>query len=200
MLDTLKTSIVDQYEAALSMLKACVEKSPATVWNGPVATYKFWQVVFHTLFFTDLYLGPDEESFRRQPFHLQHAPFFVDYNADHEPFEGRAPRQELYDRASLLTYLEFCRRKASEVMGGETEDTLTGPSGFSYRKFSRAELHLYNIRHIQHHTAQLSLRLRLDTNEGVEWVGSGWREAAVATQRNRTGHEGDEGSDGINRG
>lgn len=144
------------------------------------------------MFFTDLYLGLDEESFRRQPFHLHHAPFFADYDANCEPFEDRAPRQ-LYDKASLLVYLEFCRRKVSEVMAGETEDTLTGPSGFSYRKFSRAELHVYNIRHIQHHTAQLSLRLRLDTNEGVDWVGSGWREAAVATQRHWTGYDRDEG-------
>jgi hypothetical protein len=42
---------------------------------------------------------------------------------------------------------------------------------------SRAELHIYNIRHIQHHAGQLSLRLRLETGEGVDWVGSGWREA-----------------------
>ncbi len=183
MLDTFKTLIVDQYEAALSMLSACVTRCPDSVWNSRVASYTFCQVVFHALFFTDLYLGPDEESFRRQPFHLHHAPFFADYDADYEPFEDREPR--LYGQSSLLTYLEFCRRKVAEVMARETEDTLTGPSGFSYRKFSRAELHVYNIRHIQHHSAQLSLRLRLDTSEGIDWVGSGWRAAAVTTNQPR---------------
>jgi hypothetical protein len=179
MLDTFKTSIVDQYEAALSMLKACVDRCPDTVWNGSVANYRFWQVVFHTLFFTDLYLGPDKESLRRQPFHLHHAPFFADYDADYEPFEDPAPRR-LYDKASLLIYLEFCRRKVTEAISAETVETLSAPDGFGNPAFSRAELHLYNIRHIQHHAAQLSLRLRLDANEGILWVGSGWREAAFA--------------------
>jgi hypothetical protein len=54
--------------------------------------------------------------------------------------------------------------RAPEIFGGD---------------FSRAELHVYNIRHIHHHAAQLSLRLRLDTGRGVDWVGSGWREAAL---------------------
>jgi len=39
---------------------------------------------------------------------------------------------------------------------------LAGQSGFHRRKCSGAELHVYNIRHVQHHAAQLSLRLRLD--------------------------------------
>jgi hypothetical protein len=42
---------------------------------------------------------------------------------------------------------------------------------------SRAELYVYNLRHIQHHAAQLSLRLRLDHGVNIAWVGSGWREA-----------------------
>ena len=43
----------------------------------------------------------------------------------------------------------------------------------SRRYFTRAELHLYNIRHIQHHAAQLILRLRLDTDVDIPWVGRG---------------------------
>ncbi|HET6946711.1 MAG TPA: DinB family protein [bacterium] len=178
MLGTVKTLLVNQYEAALSMLKACVAGCPDTAWNAPVANYRFSQVVFHTLYFTDLYLGPDDEaSFRGQPFHLHLAPLFADLPARLEPFEDPAPRS--YDRAPLLRYLEFCRRKVIEVMATETEETLSAPEGFG-GDFSRAELHVYNIRHIHHHAAQLGLRLRLDTGEGIEWVGSGWREAAFA--------------------
>lgn len=172
MVDAFKTLVTNQYEAALSMLKACVDRCPDTVWNSRGANYKFCQLVFHTLIFTDLYLGPDVESFRRQPFHLRNERFFGDY----EEFEDRAPVR-LYDKASILAYLEHCRSKVSEVMEGETADTLSARAG-TRRSLSRAELHIYNIRHIQHHAGQLSLRLRLDTGEGVDWVGSGWREAA----------------------
>jgi hypothetical protein len=181
MLDTFKPLLTHQYEAALSMLKACVDRCPDIVWDERVASYTFSQVVFHTLYFTDLYLGPDDEaSFRRQPSHLHLAPLFADLPANLEPFEDPTPRS--YDKAPLLTYLEFCRRKVIEVMATETEETLTATEGFG-GDFSRAELHVYNIRHIQHHAAQLSLRLRLDTNDGVEWVGSGWREAAATPAR-----------------
>lgn len=178
MLDTVKTLILSQYEAALSMLKACVDGCPDTAWNEQVANHRFSQVVFHVLYFTDLYLGFDDEaSFRRQPFHIRLAPLFADLPANVEPFEDPTPRS--YDRGLLLTYLEFCRRKVNEIVPKETEETLSAPDGFG-RDFSRAELHIYNIRHINHHAAQLSLRLRLDTGEGIEWVGSGWREAAHA--------------------
>jgi len=34
------------------------------------------------------------------------------------------------------------------------------------------ELHIYNIRHLQHHTGQLMDRLRTAGNIGVAWVGS----------------------------
>lgn len=172
MLDTFKKLIANQLEAGLCMLNACIDACPDAVWTSRVANYKFCQVAFHTLFYADLYLGQDEASFRRQPFHLNHEHFFGDY----EEFEDRAPVRP-YTRAPVKTYLEHCRTKASAVIAAETADTLSKRSGFTRREFSRAELHVYNIRHVQHHTAQLSLRLRLDAKEGIPWVGSGWREA-----------------------
>jgi hypothetical protein len=48
--------------------------------------------------------------------------------------------------------------------------------GFARRTFSRAELYAYNTRHIQHHAAQLSLRLRIDAGVDIPWIGLGWRE------------------------
>ena len=56
----------------------------------------------------------------------------------------------------------------------ETADTLNARCGFERLPFSRAELHISNIRHIQHHAAQLSLRLRLDSNTDIPWVKTGW--------------------------
>ena len=42
----------------------------------------------------------------------------------------------------------------------ETEESLAGPSGFHWYKNTRGEMHLINIRHIPHHTGQLSAFLR----------------------------------------
>jgi len=141
-----------------------------------VARYPFCQVAFHTLFFTDYYLEPEAESLRRQPFHVAHPDFFGDYEQLHD----REP-VSLYEKAQIELYLDFCRDKAAATIAAETAEELGAPTRFAHKRFSRAELHVYNIRHIQHHAAQLILRLRLDTNVDIPWIGTGWREPATPT-------------------
>jgi uncharacterized damage-inducible protein DinB len=67
-----------------------------------------------------------------------------------------------------------------ETIAAETLQSLQAPSGFEWIKFSRGELHLYNIRHLQHHAGQLSACLRrlnpsLRDRNSLPWIGSGWR-------------------------
>ncbi|MBA4020223.1 MAG: hypothetical protein C0483_23935 [Pirellula sp.] len=171
MLEELRRLIAHQYEAAFCVLAHCAARCPDALWNAPVAKYPFNQVLFHTLFFADLYLGVDEESLSRQPFHLENQELFADYEqlADREPLA-------LYTREQIALYLDFCRRKAATTLDEETEPSLCAPALHPGRNFSRAELHVYNIRHIQHHGAQLTLRLRLDSDVDIRWIGSGWRE------------------------
>ena len=170
MLDTFRILIANQYEAAFCTLQTCMDMCPDSAWNTRVCSYPFCQVSFHTVFFADYYLEPDEESFREQPFHRENKDFFADY----EQLEDREPIS-VYERAPINAYLQHCREKASRVIAAETADTLIAPTGFQRREFSRAELYVYNIRHIQHHSAQMSLRLRIDAAMNVPWVGSGWQ-------------------------
>ena len=172
MLETFKQLIGKQYEASLCALHECIDRCPDAAWDAPVANLAFCQAAFHVLFFTDLYLGPNVESLREQPFHRANSDAFRDY----EELEPRR-QQLLYDRAFLKHYLQHCRHKAAEVVAAETLEMLQLPAGFDWLKFPRAELHVYNIRHIQHHAAQLMLRLRIDFAQDFRWVGSGWREA-----------------------
>jgi hypothetical protein len=173
MLDTLKTLLAHQFEASLSALNLAVARCPDAVWNERVATWLFCQAAFHVVLFADLYLQPteDEEAFKRQPFHVGHAADFRDY----EELQDR-PLSLLYARPFVLEYLGHVRAKAQETIGRETAEALAGPSGFGYRKCSRAELHVYNIRHVQHHAAQLGLRLRLDADVDVPWVSHAWKD------------------------
>jgi hypothetical protein len=174
MLDTLKELLTHQYEASLSALNLPIARCPAALWNQPVANWKFCQAAFHVIFFADVYLQPsdDADALKRQPFHLQHAADFRDY----EEMEDR-PQVLLYEKSFVQNYLRHVRNKASETIARESADILAGPSGFHRRKGSRAELHVYNIRHIQHHAAQLSLRLRQASEIDIPWVGHEWREA-----------------------
>jgi hypothetical protein len=172
MLIVLRDLISHQFEAALCTLDQCIGRRPDSAWNAPVGNLKFCQVAFHTLFYTDFYLGSTEESFRDQPYHREHAHVFRDYE-ELEPREQRL----LYDKASIVDYLAFCRRKLARALAAETVETLMAPCGFPRRQgMTRAELYVYNLRHVQHHAAQLSLRLRLDFREEIPWIASGWRD------------------------
>ena len=166
MLDNLKSLLANQYEAAFVMLGAGIESCPEPNWHASVANLKFCQAAFHTLYFADLYLGENLKAQREQAFHREYASTFADY----EELKQRH-QQATYDKPFIVAYLQHCRGKARDVVETETEKSLSRRS--SFKGLSRAELHVYNIRHIQHHAAQLSLRLRLDTGDGVAWVKSG---------------------------
>jgi hypothetical protein len=174
MIETVKRLIASQYEASLCTLAHCIAKCPEGLWNVRVAKYPFCQVAFHTLFFADYYLGPDADSLRQQPFHLANPDLFGDY----EQLQEREP-ESLYEMRQIEGYLAFVRGKAAATIAAETETDLCAAARFARRNCSRAELHVYNIRHIQHHAAQLILRLRLDTGVDIPWIGAGWRDPAT---------------------
>ncbi len=168
---TLKPILLAQFEAALAMLRQCLERCPPEHWDGLIAKYPFWMVAYHTLCFDDCYLAPSDAAWVPSTgpggFHPA----------------GRAELEEEYpsrrfERDELLRYADFVRDRLRRVLGegteGETAGSLAGPSGFPWLPFTRAELHLYNLRHIQHHTGQLTAFLR---RVGVEtgWVKSGWK-------------------------
>jgi hypothetical protein len=136
-----------------------------------VVNLKFCQAVFHTLFFTDYYLGETGEDFRKEPFHRENADVFRDY----EELEPRA-QVHLYERAWIKKYLQYCLKRGREIVAAETAESLAAPTKFPRKNFSRAELYVYNIRHLQHHAAQLSMRLRLNSQTDVPWFRSGWQE------------------------
>jgi hypothetical protein len=174
MVEVVKRLIVSQFEASLCTLDHCITSCPEKLWQAPVAKYPFSQVAFHTLFFADYYLESHPDSLRQQPFHLANPTLFGDY----EQLEDREP-VSLYDKPQIETYLDFVRKKAVATIAAETEADLCAPTRFPRRNFSRAELHVYNMRHIQHHAAQLILRLRLDTDTNMPWIGAGWRDPAA---------------------
>lgn len=171
MLETWRELITGQYAAALCMLDSCIDRCPESAWDEPVGNLKFCQAAFHVLFFTDFYLEETAATIRDQDFHRQNADFFGDY----EELEW-VEQKQVYDRSLIKAYLQHCRSKSARVVAEETEQTLIARCGFERREFSRAELHVCSIRHLQHHTAQLNLRLRILTGDGVPWVGSGWHD------------------------
>jgi uncharacterized damage-inducible protein DinB len=116
-------------------------------------------VAYHTLFFLDLYLGDSVEGFAPP------APFTLD------EFDRNAqPPERPYTKAQLLDYLEHGRRKCKETIAALTDEKARQRCGFSWVEGSVAELLLYNMRHVQHHAAQLNLILRQRIDSAPRWV------------------------------
>lgn len=154
-----------QFFAALKTLRSCVERCPASQWHESHGDHPFSQVVFHTIFYADYYLGKDVWPFKNQPFHAAHRDEFATY----EELEDVLPVQQ-HGQHFCLEYLDHVEQKMRRVLANEDMAILAGESGISFRNMGRAELHLYNIRHIQHHAAQLGLRLQLLDGVELTWV------------------------------
>jgi len=96
----------------------------------------------------------DTLPLKEQDFHRENQAIFKDY----EKLEYKQAT-ETYEKSFCLAYYHHCFCKVQDAMEAETESTLDAPSGISFKKFSPAELLVVNIRHIQHHAAQLGLRV-----------------------------------------
>src|SRR6266480_3315026 len=136
MVEFLRQVLQSQFEAALSMLKDCVAECGEKYWEGKIANATFRQIAYHTLFFTDLYLSASKEDFQLRDLHK--------VGGD----ERGTTLSTGLSKDETLEYVKICRQKVIDSLAAETAQSLQGPSGF--RKCSRIELHIYNIRHIQH--------------------------------------------------
>jgi hypothetical protein len=163
MIDLVKKALAAQYEATLWMYGDCLDKCTPELWDAKVARWPFWNVAYHTLCFADLYMSPREEAWVPREIHPKGM----------EELREEYPSRK-FERVELLEYLGYCRAKALDSVGTETAETLAGPSGFAWYKVNRLEMHFVNIRHIQHHTGQLSALLRRSAIE-PKWCGSGWK-------------------------
>ena len=145
-----------QYHAALAMLREAVVRCPAGEWLSTAHKNAFWQLAYHTLFFTHLYLQRDEAAFRK----------WVHHQGDDDGIGG-----DPYTQAQVLEYWSFCDRIVDDSV--DALDLDSAESGFSWYRMSKLEHQFVNIRHIQHHAAQLADRLRSVADIGIRWVGSG---------------------------
>ena len=154
-----RTVMWQQFGAAIDMLENALVACPEQLWDDRAQRPEFWHVVYHTLFFLDLYLSGSVEGFAPPP------PFTLD---EMDP-AGIMPERP-YTKDELQTYLAHGRRKCRAVIEKLTDEQARRPSVFSWGEMSFAELLLDNMRHVQHHAAQLNLILRQKTDSAPRWV------------------------------
>jgi len=154
-----RPTIISQYHAALEMLKQSILACPETLWHRPDDRTPFWQIAYHALFFTHVYVQESEQAFSLWPAHREEYRF---------ESEARTPLAEPATKAIVLEYLAFCQHQVVEKVSAMVLDAA---SGFDWLPFTKFELQLYSIRHIQQHVGELMERLGTRASE-IDWVGS----------------------------
>lgn len=163
MITPLKESLWKQFGASIDMLKNAIILWPEEYWN---TDKKFFYNAYHCLLFLDYYLTiPHKKDFSSP------LPFTESNDVIEDAIDDLIP-DRVYSKKELLDYLQSSREKCHTLIAGLTEEKLNerwiDESG--HRNYSVLELLLYNMRHVQHHAAQLNLLLRQKINSAPRWV------------------------------
>jgi hypothetical protein len=156
---TWKATVWRQFGAAIDMLENAMRACPEEIWGDRSLQPEFWYVAFHALFYLDLYLSDSEVGFHPP------APFTLD-----EMDERGLMPERVYTKEELQEYLDHGRAKCRATIAAMTQEKASQRCGFSWLDLSVAEVLLYNMRHVQHHAAQLNLILRQKTGTAPRWV------------------------------
>lgn len=156
-----KAAIWQQFGASIDMLENALLACPDELWGDRSQQPEYWYLVYHTLFFLDLYLAGSVEGFTPP------TPFTLD---ELDP-AGLLP-ERVYTKDELQTYLRYCRHKCRATIEALTEEKARECCVFPWGEFklSFAALLLDNMRHVQHHAAQLNLILRQKIDAAPNWV------------------------------
>lgn len=154
---SINESLWTQFGASLDMLENAITMCPEEIWN---TEENFWYTSYHCIFWTDYYLTIEPSTF------VPPLPFTL---SEFDP-TGKLP-DRTYTKTEVLTYLEYCRQKANQLILELTIEKLNERWINEYKNYSLLEILIYNLRHVQHHAAQLNLLLRQTINNAPNWVG-----------------------------
>ena len=155
-----------QYHATLTMLKQAITRCPPGLWDDPEDHNKFWQLAYHALFYTHLYLSTSDEEFKPWVMHREDYQFM---GPKPWPPHDLPKIGDPYSPGDLLAYLDVCWQFVDTQVPALDFDA---PSGFSWQPFNKLELQIYNIRHLQQHVGELMERLGSRVKIDVNWIGS----------------------------
>ncbi len=155
-----KTSVWQQYGAAIDMLEDAITRCPEQLWTTSLwhddddQRYgQFWFVAYHCVFWTDLLLTGSMDGFTPPP-----------------PFVRGVLPEQPHAKDQVLGYLALCRQRGQTTIEALTEAKAQQLCVFEWMEISFLELLLYSMRHIQEHAAQLSLVLGQHKISGADWI------------------------------
>jgi hypothetical protein len=162
---SIKDILWNQFGASIDMLINVISNCPDDYF---LTHRRFYYIAFHSAIFLDYYLTIPPQDF---------APFLSFTQKEladrpQESIDDLIP-DDNYSKHEILEYLEFSRAKCKKLIEALTNEKLkerftegNEPNDMDYPIL---EILLYNLRHTQHHVAQLNMLIRQDMNKHTEW-------------------------------
>lgn len=163
--NSIKDIIWNQLGASIDMLIHSISNCSEVHFTG---NKRFQFIAFHSALFLDYYLTLPPSDFSPM------LSFTQKDNKDLPEFSiGDLVPNKMYNKQEILSYLKMSREKCKKLIYSLTDETINQrfkegdePGDMDYPIL---EILLYNMRHTQHHTAQLNLLLRQDLDKHMEW-------------------------------
>ena len=153
-----------QYEKCLSMFVETIKNYDNELWHD-ATNYKSpaWQIAYHALYCTNAYCSPTAERIRRWPKERENYHRFSEMHK----IRARDPSAILpYSQDDILEYLEFIRANVPGYLAEMQPEQDCWPDWYDE---SQLEFHLNNLRHTQHHIADLIERHDIKSEFSYEW-------------------------------
>lgn len=150
----LKESLWKQFGASIEMLENTILLCPDELWD---TKNQFWYKAYHCVFWLDYYLTQEPSGFAPPE------------NFSLSEFDDVLP-ERVYTKGEVLSYLQACRQKCRKLISDLTDELAEKRWVDEHVNYSIFEILLNNMRHTQHHAAQLNLILRQEINNSHPWV------------------------------
>ena len=162
------------FAAVIDMLKNIVAICPEEIWQKEK---KIFYITYHTTIFLDYYLTSPVKDFQPVLKYTIGDPDNLPAGAIDDVIPNR-----FYTKEELLDYISIIRNKCKQIIRQTPEDKFSerwisddeidihGLCPSLVINYSLLEILLYNLRHVQHHVAQLNSLLRQSANLATEWI------------------------------
>lgn len=161
----IKEILWNQFGASIDMLINVISICPDDYF---ITHKRFYYIAFHSTIFLDYYLTFPPSDFSPILSFTQKEP----QERPKEAIDDLIP-DKIYSKQEIVAYLQQSREKCQQIIFALTDEKLKerfkeGDEA-NDMDFPILEILLYNLRHTQHHAAQLNMLLRQDIDKHSEW-------------------------------
>ena len=170
----LRRALWNHFGAAIDTFRAQISLCGDPVWEREK---KIGYLCYHVSIFLDYYLSAPVRDFRPALPYTLADPDHLPPEAIDDVLPARA-----YSRKEMLDWLDAVRSRCRKLILQSTDADFSAPwiqpeevdlHGLCpdlVVNYSRLEILLYNLRHLQHHVGQLNLLLRQHLGQAADWL------------------------------